>query len=140
MVSALTRWGILTISVWVASSVIPGVTCDRWQSLLLASLVLGLLNVFVKPFILLFTLPAVVITLGLFLVVINAGLLLITSRLVPSLQIAGFWSAVGASIIISLVSLFFGAFRQRRGQRRPSNGGIHRISRPPPGEGPVIDV
>lgn len=71
---------------------------------LAAALVMGLVNALVKPFVILFTLPLTVVTFGLFLLVVNALMLLLVSWIVPGFEVKGFWEAVGASILLSLVS------------------------------------
>ena len=108
MLGTLVRWLILTLAVWVAAYVVPGITYDHWQSLLIAALVLGILNAFVKPILMLISLPLIFVTFGFFLVLINALLLKATAWLVPGLHVASFWSALGGSLVVSIVSLFFG--------------------------------
>ncbi len=108
MSATLLRWLILTLAVWVAAHLVPGIAYDQWQSLMIAALVLGILNAFVKPILLLVSLPLIFVTFGLFLVLINALLLKATAWLVPGLHVASFWSALGGSLVISIVSLFFG--------------------------------
>ena len=75
MLGTLVRWLILTLAVWVAAYVVPGIAYDHWQNLLVAALVLGILNAFVKPILMLISLPLIFVTFGLFLVLINALLL-----------------------------------------------------------------
>lgn len=137
----LWRWLIITVAVWVATYIVPGIHYDNWQSLLVAALVLGALNAFVKPILILFSLPVVVMTLGLFLMIINALLLLLTGKLVTGFHVDGFWSAFGASIIISLVSLILGQ-RGRVLARpvRPAAPPSPVQKGPPPGKGPIIDI
>ena len=113
MLGTLVRWLILTLAVWVAAHLVPGITYDHWQNLLIAALVLGILNAFVKPIILLISLPLILVTFGFFLVLINALLLKATAWLVPGLHVASFWSALGGSLVVSIVSLFFGYRRVR---------------------------
>ena len=96
------RWFILTIAVWVATRLVPGVDFDRPQDLLFAALVLGILNAFVKPLLRLISLPFIILTFGIFLLVINALLLGLTAWLVPGFHVAGFWPAVWASLVVSL--------------------------------------
>lgn len=135
----LSRWLILTLAVWVAASVIPGVGYDTWGSLILAALVLGLLNSLVKPVLIVLSLPFVVLTFGLFVLIINALVLMLASKLVEGFRVEGFWPAVGASLIVSLVSMLFGV-------RRPATRTWRNVERPtaprtpPPGKGPIIDV
>ena len=137
-------WFVLTISVWIAAAIVPGIGYDDWKSLIIATLILGVLNAFVKPILQILSIPFIVLTLGLFLVVINALLLKLTAWLAPGFHVAGFWPAVGGSLVISVISMFFG--RPGRPRRRvvinsqappfqdPNPPG------PPPGNGRVIDV
>ncbi|MBU4292229.1 MAG: phage holin family protein [Verrucomicrobia bacterium] len=138
MFAAIIRWFILTLAVWVSAHVIPGIQYDIWQNLLIAALVLGILNVFVKPILMLISMPFIVVTLGFFLILINALLLKLTARLVPGFHVASFWSALGGGLVISIVSFFFGRPRPYfRARRFPTDFGPHG---PPPGKGPIIDV
>ena len=75
---------------------------------LLVALVFGILNAILKPILLFFSLPLLVITLGLFALVVNAAMLLITSRLLEAFEVSGFWTAVFGSIVISLVTMVLG--------------------------------
>jgi putative membrane protein len=142
----LERWLINTLAVLVAVEVLPGVGCEKPRDLFAASLLLGILNAFLKPILMLIALPLVISTLGLFVIVINAALLLLTSSLVPSFRVDGFWWAVAGAVIISLVSLAVNhltggnrsnlEMRWRRAPGRPRSD-----QRPPDaGGGPVIDV
>jgi len=137
------RWMILAIAVWLAATIVPGVAYDLPQDVLIAALVLGILNAFVKPLLQLVAIPFIVVTLGLFLVAINALLLGLTSWLVPGFHVAGFWPAAGGSLVISLVGVFLGysprARRPSPSPPRPPRAGFSR-SGPPPGKGPIIDV
>ncbi len=101
----LLRWLITTVGVWVAVELVPGIEYDRWQSLVMAALVLGILNTFVKPVIAFFSLPLIIVSFGLFLVVINAILLQWTAAIVPGFIVEKWSSAFLASIIISAVSI-----------------------------------
>jgi putative membrane protein len=142
MKSALVRWIVLSLAVWAAAAIVPGIGYDSGESLLAAALVLGVLNAFVKPILGILSLPFIVVTLGLFLLVINALLLLLAAWLVPGFHVAGFGSAVGGSLVISVVSFFLGA-PERRGETIIVRRGTVVSSiprRPPPGKGPIIDV
>jgi putative membrane protein len=138
----LFRWLVLALAVWVATTMVPGIRCDNAAALWIAALVLGILNSFVKPVLVLISLPFVVISLGLFLLVINALLLWVTSRLVAGFYVEGFWSALGASLIISVISLFLGQTgrRRRRMVYRRWEPPEAAPRGPPPGKGPIIDV
>lgn len=111
MLGTIIRLIILTVAVWVAASLAPGITYERWSDLLIAALVLGILNTFVKPILMLISLPLIVFTFGVFLVLLNALLLELTAWLVPGLQITSFGWALLGSLIVSIVSLFFGYSR-----------------------------
>lgn len=108
--SMLFRWLLTTLAVWVAVELVPGVHYDRWQTLAVAALVLGVLNSFVKPILAFFTLPLIIFSLGLFLVCINALLLKWTAALVPGFSVESWSAAFLASIIISLVTMIFGGW------------------------------
>jgi putative membrane protein len=141
------RWFVLTVAVWVATAMPLHITYDDSQSLFAAAFVLAILNSLVKPLLRLVSLPIIVLSLGLFLVVINALVLRLTAWFVPGFHVPGFWPAVGGSLVISLVSMFLGYSGSRPVQGRVVNFGNmgemdsrqdHR--RPPPGNGPIIDV
>jgi len=142
------RWAILTIAVWVATQLVPGVDFnhDRPQDLLLAALVLGVLNAFVKPVLRLLTLPFILLTFGFFLLAINAGLLWLTAKLVHGFTVSGFWPAVWASLVVSLVSFLLGTGNHTSRPHARVVFGRHPPppttpqQGPPPGKGPIIDV
>lgn len=141
----LTRWILMAIAVWIATTLVPGTQCDDWQSLLVAAMTLGILNALVKPILVAVALPLVLMTLGFMLLIINALLLMLTARLVPGFHVEGFWSAIGASLLISLLSMILGINRKRI-KRPPHQPAGETYSEPvptrspPPGKGPIIDV
>lgn len=97
-------------AIWAAIRLVPGIThVGSWGSLFGVALVFGVVNAIVRPLLLLFSLPLLVITLGLFTLVVNALLLWLTSSLSGSLglgfTISGFWAAFFGALVISLVSL-----------------------------------
>src|SRR4051812_45718252 len=104
--SFLQRWFVTTLGVLLAAGIVTGVKADSMVSLLAASLVLGVLNAFLRPILLLVALPLLVLSLGLFNFVINALLLALVGRVVNGFHVYGFWPALKGSIVISLVSLF----------------------------------
>lgn len=104
MIGFLLRAAIAALGLWVASELLPGMTFDAPSKLVLAAIVLGVVNAVVRPLAFILTLPITVITLGLFLLVLNAGMVALVAWLVPGFQISGFWTAVGAALIVSLVS------------------------------------
>lgn len=93
-------------ALFVAEKIIPGIVVADLGTLLLAALVFGVVNTFIKPFVSLLSLPITILTLGLFHLVINAGLLGLTAWLTPGFSIAGFWPAFFGAIIVSLVGMF----------------------------------
>jgi putative membrane protein len=106
LVSFLVQWGLTSLSLWVASYLFSGLRFADGGSLLIAALLLGFANAVVKPLLILFTLPLTVLTMGLFLLVVNALVLMLVSAVVNGFTISGFWTAFFASIFISLFSLF----------------------------------
>ena len=122
MAAFVIRWLVTTVAVLVAAHVIPGVSYEGWGTLLGASLLLGIINAFVRPILLLLSLPWIIITMGLFIFVINALLLMLVSTIVPAFQVSGFWSAFFGGIVISLGSWLLSSFF------RGSDGRIHAIT------------
>jgi putative membrane protein len=95
---------ILMASMGIVAVVLPGLHFESLLSLFLAAVIVGLANAILRPLLILFTLPLVIISLGLFVIVINALLLYIASWLVSGFEVRGFWWAVLGSLMISLVS------------------------------------
>ena len=98
----LIRLVITTILVVVIANFLPGISVQDYTSALWLALVLGLLNAFLKPILILFTLPATILTLGLFLLVINAVVILIGDYFVDGFVVDGFWNAFMFSILLSI--------------------------------------
>ena len=122
MVAFLLRWFVTTIAVLVAERLLPGIHCTGFGALLGASLLLGIINAFVRPILLLLSLPFIIVTMGLFIFVINALLLLLVSKIIPDFQVNGFWDAFFGAIIISIVSWVLSSFF------RGSDGRIYTIT------------
>jgi putative membrane protein len=135
------RWIISTLAVLVATYVVPGIKYGDWRDLLVATLVLGLLNSFLRPLLMLLSLPLLVFTLGLFTIVINAVLLLLVSVLLGSdnFRVDGFWSAFWGALIISVVSLLLNSITGTGSARFSVQRG-KRPARKDDDSGPVIDV
>jgi putative membrane protein len=101
----LVRWAALALSFWVATALIPGIDVEGgFTTYLWVALLFGLLNATLGSLLKLLTLPAVILTLGLFLVVVNAAMLMLVSRWSEKLEVEDFWSAVFAAIIISVIT------------------------------------
>ena len=113
------RWIITTIAVMAASAFMPGMRYDTTGSLIAASLLLGILNAFVRPFLLLLSAPLILLTLGLFIFVVNALMLLLVPTFVPGFHVEGFWSAFWGAIAIGIISWMLSAFF------RGSDGRVH---------------
>jgi len=113
MPNSLTRfllhWAVTSISLWAASYVFHGIHFADAQALVVSALLLGFANAIVRPLLILLTLPLTVLTLGIFLLVINALMLLLVSSLVTGFAVDSFWTAFFASIFISVLSFFIGA-------------------------------
>jgi putative membrane protein len=111
-------WAVHTLTLWVAGQVFSTVHFDGFQALLVAGLLFGLVNATVKPILVILTAPITVVTLGLFLLVINALMLMLTAWLVPGFHLTGgFWHTVLIALFVSvlsfLVNLLFGLSRQQ---------------------------
>lgn len=104
----LLHWGATSLSLWIASHVFSGIRFADTSSLIVSALLLGFANAIVKPLLIILTLPLTLITLGFFLLVINALMLLLVSSLVRGFTISGFWTAFFASIFITALSFFMG--------------------------------
>jgi putative membrane protein len=104
MVGFLLRAAISALGLWVASQLLDGLHFTTPSKLLLAAVLLGVVNAFVRPLAFILTLPITVVTLGLFLLVLNAGMVALVAWMVPGFTIASFWTAVAAAIIVGLVS------------------------------------
>jgi putative membrane protein len=102
---------ILTgIAVAIADYFIPGVALNSLLTALLVGVVLGIVNVLVRPIVLLLTLPINILTLGLFTFVINALLIMLVAMIVPGFTVTGFWAALLFSLIVSVLKMIFNRF------------------------------
>ena len=106
----LLHWAITAFGLWVASHVFKGLRFDGGSALVVAALLLGLANAVVRPLLVLLTLPLTLLTFGLFLLVINALVLMLVAKLVRGFHLDGFWTAFWASIFMALLSLVLGTF------------------------------
>ena len=94
---------LTAVAVWIIAHVLPGVSVENESSAIWVAVVLGLLRITVKPLLIFFTLPATIVTLGLFLFVINTIIILIAGNLVDGFGVSGFWSAFIFSILLSFL-------------------------------------
>jgi len=116
MKGLLIRWCILTLAILAASYLLRGIEVSSFASAFFAAAVLGILNAFFRPILILLTLPINLLTLGLFTFVVNALMLLMTSGVISGFHVAGFWSAVFGSLVISLVSWLLTSLVSDRGE------------------------
>ena len=116
MIGFLLRWAISALGLWLADQLLDGLTFDSTSTLLGAALLLGIVNAIVRPIAVLLTFPFTLVTLGLFLLVINAAMLGLVAALLDGFHIAGFWSALGGWLIVSITSWFASGFVGQRGR------------------------
>lgn len=115
LVAFVVRWAILSVAVWLAAEVVDGIHLDGWESTLIVALILGLLNMFIKPLLWFLSLPAIVLTLGFFLLIVNTAVLGLTAWIAGKFDrihfdIDGFWDAFWGALIITIVSWVLGGF------------------------------
>jgi putative membrane protein len=95
---------IAALGLWCATEWVQGITVSTPTTLIIAALLLGLVNAIVRPIVVILTLPFTLLTLGLFLLIVNAAMLGLVAAFLPGFSIAGFWPAFWAAIIVSIVS------------------------------------
>ncbi len=103
-------WAITSLSLWAATYVFDGLQFNDSGALIISALVLGLANAIVRPLLILFTLPLTILSMGFFLLVINALVLMLVAQLVSGFVLSGFWTAFFASIFIAILNAFIGSF------------------------------
>ena len=131
-VNLLVRWLVLALGVALSTKIVPGISYDSGTTLFLVVVVLSFLNVVVKPILLLFTLPFIVLTLGLGIWLVNAVLLYFVGRMINGFHVASFGSALVGALIISLTNLIMN--RLFAPPKKPPGGG------PPAAKGKAEDV
>jgi putative membrane protein len=129
-VGLLLRLIVNVAALWVAAELLDDVTYDKFSTLVLAALVFGLVNFLIKPLVTLLAIPLIIVTLGIAYFFVNLAMLLLTSALVSGFEVDGFWTAVGATIIIWLVNALLGGLtkgdrgaRARRSRREARSPG-----------------
>ena len=103
------QWGITATALWVASLLFNGIRFSSTSALIISALLLGLANAVLRPLLVILTLPLTLLSLGFFLLVINALMLLLVAKLVSGFKISGFWTAFFASLFISILSMALGS-------------------------------
>jgi putative membrane protein len=105
MLGFLLRATVVALGLWLATAWVKGISIDSPSTLILAGLLLGMVNSIVRPIAIVLTLPMTLMTLGLFLLVINAGMVALVAWMLPGMHVAGFWSAFWTAVVVSLVSM-----------------------------------
>ena len=104
MIGVVLRMVITGLGIWLATIIVPGVSAASAESLIWAAVALALINAFVRPVLVLLTLPLTVISLGLFLLLLNAAMLNLAGWLVDGFEVVGFWSSLFGAVVVSLIS------------------------------------
>jgi putative membrane protein len=103
---------VSAVAIVITAYLLPGASVTLTGAIVLA-VVLGVINIFIKPFIKIITLPLTVLTLGIFSLVINALFVILASKIVPGFTVSGFWTAFWFSIILSLINALFNKFQDK---------------------------
>lgn len=106
MIRLLIRWVLFALALLFTAWIVPGISFVNFQTALLAAFVMGLINLFIRPIILILTLPLNLLTLGLLTFIINALMFLLVAKLVAGFMVAGFLAALLGSIVLSVISIF----------------------------------
>ena len=122
MLRLLVVWLINALSLMAVAYLMPSVQVRGFGAALAAALVLGLVNTFVRPVLVILTLPVTVLTLGLFIFVLNGLLFLAVGKLLEGFEVAGFWPAVFGALVYSLISWLLSALVLRDPQRNSGSG------------------
>ena len=113
LVQLLVQWVVMALGVTLATKLVDGISCDSTATLIVVVLLLNFFNAIIKPVLVLFTLPFIVLTLGLGVVVINALLFMFVGRLVDGFHVAGFWPAVWGALVVSVTNLILSRFTRK---------------------------
>lgn len=106
-------WILNAVTLLIVAYILPGIVVSSFWSAMIAALVLGLINMLVKPVLILLTLPITIVTLGLFLLVINALMFWLAGSILKGFQVNGFWWAVGGALFYSVISGFLTSLIQQ---------------------------
>jgi len=116
MIGIVIRTLLVAVGIWLATVMVPGVEARTTSALLWAAIALGLINAFVRPLIVLLTLPLTVLTLGLFLLIVNAAMLNLAGWFVDGFIVDGFWSSLFGAIVVGITGWIGSAFVSERGR------------------------
>ncbi|MBT5900915.1 MAG: phage holin family protein [Opitutaceae bacterium] len=129
MIQLLVRWSVLALGVTLATKLVPGIQCNDASTLVIVVVLLSFLNAVLKPLLVLFTLPFILFTLGLGIVLINAFLFLLVSRVVDGFYVVSFGSAFFGAIIVSVTNMILTNMLRKKGP--PPGGGKGRGGKGP---------
>ncbi|WP_194766911.1 phage holin family protein [Tamlana sp. I1] len=101
---------LTAVAVFVLAHVLSGVTVDSYVTAIIVSVILAVLNFFIKPILVIFTLPITILTLGLFLLIINAVIILLASNLIDGFSVSSIWTAILFSILLSILESLLHSF------------------------------
>jgi putative membrane protein len=104
MLRLVVAWAINAAALWVADAIFGGVRIHGWWAYIIGAAVLGIANAVIKPVLAILTLPLIIVTLGLFLLVINIAMVALAEWIAPNFSIDGFWTYVGVVVIVWLVN------------------------------------
>ena len=110
----LARWFVCSLGLWIASALVGGIDYDQMGVVVVAGLILALVNTVIKPIVVILSLPAILFSLGLFMIVINGLMVSLVSWLYPSLEVSGFGTALLAGLIIGLVNYLVSTILEER--------------------------
>lgn len=136
----LQSWVVLAVGILIAATLVPGIRYETGGTLLLVVVLLSLLNAFLKPLLMLFALPFIMLTLGLGILLINAVLFLIAGRLVPGFDVDGFGSAFLGALIISGINFFVNLLIPMEMSYRATLRKSRDMRRKPKNDDDVIDI
>jgi putative membrane protein len=110
MTNFVIRWLVNILAIFLVINIVAGVSADSWQAIIVAAFILGLLNTFLKPVIVLLTLPFTVLTLGVFTLFINGLMFYLAAKFVKGFHVLDFWNAFWAAIVFSIISFIVNMF------------------------------
>jgi len=128
MKGLLIRWVVTALALWLTATIVPGlVTIRSAGAAIIAALVLGLVNAIVRPVLLLLTLPFTIVTLGLFIFILNAAMFGLAALLAGSgFQVHGFWGALVGSLLVSIISLVLNMIIGEAGKPKKMESGYNK--------------
>lgn len=116
----LLRWFVSSLGLWIAAGLLSdSITYDdRISVILVGGLILAIINIFIKPIVVILALPALLFTLGLFMVVVNGFMVFLASKLYGPLEVTNFWAAILAGMVIGLVNYLVSAILEEGGKQQ----------------------